>query len=57
MRRSNDFKRVDVRARGNEWMIAPLHQTSKSFSKDGLQATDEVMTERVSQNWTPREAF
>lgn len=57
MRLPNDIKRVDVRARGNERIIAPLNQSWDSFFKDGLQTTDDFMAERSSQEQMPRESF
>ena len=57
MRLPNDIKRVDVRARGNERIIAPLNQSWDSFFKDGLQPTDDFMAERSSQEQMPRESF
>ena len=57
MRLPNDIKRVDVRARGNERIIAPLNQSWDSFFKDGLQSTDDFMAERSSQEQMPRESF
>ena len=57
MRLPNDIKRVDVRARGNERIIAPLNQSWDSFFKDGPQATDDFMAERASQDQTPRETL
>ena len=57
MRLPNDIKRVDVRARGNERIIAPLGQSWDSFFNDGLKATDDFMAERDSQEQTPRESL
>ena len=57
MRLPNDIKRVDVRARGSERIIAPLNQSWDSFFKDGLQSTDDFMAERSSQEQMPRESF
>ena len=57
MRLPNDIKRVDVRARGNERIIAPLNQSWDSFFKDGLQPTDDFMAERSSQEQMPRKSF
>ncbi|MCY7371042.1 MAG: type II toxin-antitoxin system VapB family antitoxin [Polaromonas sp.] len=57
MRLPSDIKRVDVRARGNERIIAPLNQSWDCFFKDGPQATDDFMPERASQDQTKREDF
>jgi antitoxin VapB len=52
-----DTKRMDVRAKGHERIIAPLNQSWDSFFKDGLQATDDFMSERASQEQAAREGF
>lgn len=57
LRLPSDVKRVDVRARGNERIIAPLGQSWDSFFKDGPQATDDFMAERASQEQPQRENF
>jgi len=57
LRLPSDVKRVDVRARGIERIIAPLNQSWDSFFKDGPQATDDFLTERGSQEQTPRESL
>lgn len=52
-------KRVNfrVRAIGNERIIAPLENTWDSFFIDGLQASDDFMAERASQQQHDREAL
>ena len=57
MRLPNDIKRVDVRARGNERIIAPLSQSWDSFFSDSLKATDDFMAERTTQDQSPRESL
>ena len=57
MRLPSDIKRVDVCTRGDERIIAPLSQSGDSFFKDGLQATDDFMAERASQDQTPRDSL
>ena len=57
LRLPNDIKRVDVRARGNERIIAPINHSWDSFFNEGPQATSDFMAERASQNQTPREIF
>lgn len=52
-----DIKRVDVRAKGNERIISPLNQSWDSFFKDGLQPTDDFMSERAPQEQAAREGF
>lgn len=57
LRLPSDVKRVDVRARGNERIIAPLGQSWDSFFKDGPQATNDFMAERASQEQAAREGL
>jgi antitoxin VapB len=57
LRLPSTVKRVDVRARGNERIIAPLNQAWDSFFKDGPQATEDFMSERASQEQELREAL
>ena len=57
LRLPGDIKRVDVRARGNERIIAPLNQSWDSFFKDGPQPTDDFMSEHASQEQPAREGF
>lgn len=52
-----DVKRVDVRARGCERIIAPLGQTWDSFFLDSPEVADDFMSERASQTQAPREAL
>ena len=57
LRLPSDVKRVDIRARGNERIIAPLNQSWDSFFTDGPVATDDFMVERASQEQPARESF
>lgn len=50
-------KRVDVRARGCERIIAPLGQTWDSFFLDGPQVADDFLETRASQDQSPRETL
>ena len=50
-------KRVNVRAIGNERIIAPVENTWDSFFMSGLQVSDDFMTERASQQQDAREAL
>ena len=50
-------KRVNVRAIGNERIIAPVDNTWDSFFMGGLQASDDFMNERASQEQGEREAL
>ncbi len=57
LRLPSEVKRVDVRARGNERIIAPLGQSWNSFFIEGPAATDDFMTGRASQDQPEREAL
>ena len=50
-------RKVDVRAKGNERIIAPLGQTWDSFFLDGPVVSDDFMLERASQSQAEREAL
>lgn len=52
-----DVKRVDIRARGNERIIAPVGQSWDSFFLDGPVAPDDFMPMRASQEQADREAL
>lgn len=55
LRLPSTVKRVDVRARGHERIIAPLNQAWDSFFIEGPQVTEDFMSERASQAQAPRE--
>jgi antitoxin VapB len=55
LRLPSTVKHVDVRARGNERIIAPLNQAWDSFFTEGPQVTEDFMSERASQEQAPRE--
>ncbi len=57
LRLPDDVKRVDVRARGNERIIAPLGQSWDSFFLDGITVSDDFMGERAPQHQADREAL
>jgi antitoxin VapB len=57
LRLPESVKRVDVRARGCERIIAPLNQTWDSFFVDGPVAASDFMDKRPSQEQVEREAF
>jgi len=57
LRLPDNVKRVDVRARGCERIIAPLGQTWDSFFLDTPALTDDFMETRASQQQTEREAL
>ena len=49
--------KVEIRARGNERIIAPLGQTWDSFFLDGPQVSADFLEERSSQHQPEREAL
>ena len=55
LRLPDSVKRVDVRARGCERIIAPLGQTWDSFFVDGPKVADDFMASRASQDQPARE--
>jgi antitoxin VapB len=57
LRLPENVKKVDVRAKGNERIIAPAGQTWDSFFLNGSAVTDDFMPERASQTQAEREAF
>ena len=57
LRLPEHVKRVDVRARGFERIIAPLGQTWDSFFLNGPQVADDFLETRASQDQGPREAL
>ena len=50
-------KRVEIRARGVERVIAPVGHGWDSFFIDGAMPADDFMTERACQAQPEREAF
>jgi len=57
LRLPDTVKRVDVRARGCERIIAPLGQTWDSFFLDSPQVADDFLETRASQDQTERSAL
>ncbi|MBH2018801.1 type II toxin-antitoxin system VapB family antitoxin [Polaromonas sp.] len=57
LRLPDNVKRVDVRARGCERVIAPLGHTWDSFFLDDTAVADDFMNQRASQVQPEREAF
>ena len=57
LRLPDSVKRVDVRARGRERIIAPLGQTWDSFFLEGPQVADDFLDERASQDQPERESL
>ena len=50
-------RKVEVRVRGNERIIAPVGQTWDSFFVDGPAVSDDFMPERGSQHQPERESL
>ena len=57
LRLPDSVKRVDVRARGSERIIAPLGQTWDSFFLDSPQVADDFLETRASQDQPERDAL
>lgn len=57
LRLPDSVKRVDVRARGCERIIAPLGQTWDSFFLGEERVSDDFMATRASQVQPEREAL
>lgn len=57
LRLPENVKRVDVRARGCERIIAPLGQTWDSFFLNSLPVADDFMETRASQDQSERDAL
>ena len=57
LRLPEHMKRVDVRARGPERIIAPLEQTWDSFFLNGPQVADDFLEVRATQTQSEREAL
>lgn len=57
LRLPDSIKRVDVRARGCERIIAPLGQTWDSFFLDSPQVADDFLETRASQDQPERDAL
>jgi len=55
VRLPESVRKVDIRAKGNERIIAPLGQTWDSFFLDGPAVSDDFMPERASQFQPERE--
>ncbi len=57
LRLPDNIKRVDVRARGCERVIAPIGQTWDSFFNDSPEVADDFLTQRAIQTQPERDAF
>ena len=50
-------QKVEIRAKGNERIIAPLGQTWDSFFLGGPTVSDDFLPERATQHQSEREAL
>lgn len=57
LRFPDNIRKVDVRAVGNERIIAPVDQAWDSFFLGAELPSDDFMAERASQEQPDREAF
>lgn len=57
LRLPDNVKRVDVRARGCERIIAPVGQTWDSFFLSDTRVADDFIEERASQEQAERDAL
>lgn len=57
VRLPDGVRKVEVRARGNERIIAPVGQTWDSFFLDGPAVSEDFMSERASQQQADRESL
>ena len=51
------IRKVEVRVRGNERILAPLGQTWDSFFLDGPRVSDDFLPERADQHQQERESL
>jgi len=49
--------KVQIRAKGNERIIAPIGQTWDSFFLDGPSVSEDFLVERATQGQSEREAL
>ncbi len=57
LRLPDSVKEVELRACGQERIIAPVGRGWDSFFLDGPSASDDFLADRASQDQTEREAF
>ena len=57
VRLPEDVKQVTVRAVGKERIVAPLQSSWDSFFMGGLQATDDFIKARATQQQATRESL
>ncbi|MCX8517085.1 MAG: type II toxin-antitoxin system VapB family antitoxin [Rhodoferax sp.] len=57
MRLPEGVQKVEIRAKGNERIIAPVGQSWDSFFLDGPKVSDDFLPERASQQQPERESL
>lgn len=57
VRLPDGVRKVEVRAKGNERIIAPVGQTWDSFFMDSPPVSEDFMAERPSQHQADRESL
>lgn len=57
MRLPEGVHKVEIRAKGNERIIAPVGQSWDSFFLGGLKVSNDFLPERASQQQPEREAL
>jgi antitoxin VapB len=57
VRLPDGVKKVEIRVKGNERIIAPLGQTWDSFFLGGPKVSDDFLSERATQHQPEREAL
>lgn len=57
VRLPESVRKVEIRAKGNERIIAPLGQSWDSFFLDIARVSDDFLPTRASQAQVEREAF
>jgi antitoxin VapB len=57
LRLPDSVKEVEVRACGQERIIAPVGRSWNSFFHDGAAVSDDFLAERADQEQAEREAF
>jgi antitoxin VapB len=57
LRLPDSVKEVEVRACGQERIIAPVGRSWNSFFLDGAAVSDDFLAERAAQEQAEREAF
>jgi len=57
LRLPDSVKEVEVRACGQEWIIAPLGRSWNSFFLDGPRVSEDFLVDRASQEQAERDTF